>query len=44
MWTIAEEKLRRDPQKCEKLEKYERILEDYFGSKLKPVGILERRE
>jgi hypothetical protein len=44
MWTIAEEKLRRDPQKCEKLEKYERILEDYFGSKLKPVGTLERRE
>jgi hypothetical protein len=44
MWTIAEEKLRNDPQKCKKLEKYDRILEDYFGSKLKPVGTLERRE
>jgi len=32
MWTIAEEKLRKDLQKCEKLEKYDRILEDYFGS------------
>jgi hypothetical protein len=44
MWTIAEEKLRKDPQKCEKLEEYDRILEDYFGSKLKPVRTMERRE
>jgi len=44
MWTIAEEELRKDPQKREKLEQYDRILEDYFGSKLKPVGTLERRE
>jgi hypothetical protein len=44
IWTIAEEKLRRDPQKCEKLEKYDRILEKYFGFKLKPIGTLERRE
>jgi hypothetical protein len=44
MWTIAEEELRRDAQKREKLETYDHILEDYFGSKLEPIGTLERRE
>jgi hypothetical protein len=44
MWTIAEAELREDPQKREKLEKFDRILEDHFKSKLKPVGTLERRE
>lgn len=44
IWTIAEEQLRKDPQKCEKLEEYDRILERHFGFKLEPVGTLERRE
>ena len=44
MWKIAEETLRQDAQKCEKLKEYDRILENYFKSKLKPVGTLERRE
>ncbi|KIW24505.1 hypothetical protein, variant [Cladophialophora immunda] len=44
MWARAEEELRRDAQKREKMEKYDRILEDYFASKLKPIGTLERRE
>jgi len=44
MWTIAEKKLRNDPQKCEKLEEYDRILENQLGSKLRPIGTQERRK
>lgn len=44
MWAIAEEKLRKDPRKREKLEKYDGILEAHFGAKLKPIGTPERRE
>ncbi|KAH6716446.1 hypothetical protein BKA61DRAFT_548460, partial [Leptodontidium sp. MPI-SDFR-AT-0119] len=44
MWTIADEKLRKDPQKCKKLEEYDRILERHFDVKLEPVGTLKRRE
>jgi hypothetical protein len=42
-WTIAEEKLRQDPEKCKVLKKYDGILADHFGLKLKEVGTLERR-
>lgn len=44
MWAIAEEKLRKDPRKREKLDKYNGILEAYFKTKLQPVGTPERRE
>jgi len=44
MWTIAEKKLRQDPQKRKKLEKYDSILADHYGLNLKDVGTLERRE
>ena len=44
MWKIAEDKLRQDAQKRGILEQYDRILEEYFKSKLEPVGTLERRE
>ncbi|KAH0538836.1 hypothetical protein FGG08_004612 [Glutinoglossum americanum] len=44
MWRIAEERLRQDPQKNQKLEQYDHILEQYFGSKLEPVGTMERRK
>lgn len=44
MWKIAEEELRQDPKKCGILEEYDRILEAHFGSKLEPVGSLERRQ
>lgn len=44
MWTKADKKLRMDPQKREKLESYDRILEQQLGSKLKPIGTLERRK
>jgi hypothetical protein len=44
MWTIVKAELRKDPQKREKLEKFDRILEDHFKSKLKPVRTLGRRE
>ena len=44
LWTTAEEKLRKDSLKCDKLEKYDRILEEHFGAELKPVGTLERRK
>jgi hypothetical protein len=44
MWTIAEMKLRADPQKRKKLEEYDSILENHFGSKLKDLGTLERRK
>jgi hypothetical protein len=44
MWKIAEEELRRDPQKREILEKYDHILEAHFKSKLEPIGSLERRQ
>jgi hypothetical protein len=44
MWTVAQKKLRQDPQKCKKLEKYDRILADHFGAELKGVGTLERQE
>ena len=43
MWAIAEEKLRGDPQKREKLEKYDDILKDHFGLVLKPIGTAQRR-
>lgn len=43
MWAIAEEKLREDPQKREKLEKYDEILKDHFKSVLKPIGTAQRR-
>jgi hypothetical protein len=44
LWTIAEKTLRQDGEKRKKLEEYDHILEDYIGSKLKPVGTLERRK
>lgn len=44
MWAIAAEKLRKDPRKREKLDKYNGILEARFKTKLKPIGTLERRE
>ena len=43
MWAIAEEKLRGDPKKREKLEKYDDILEVHFKSVLKPIGTAQRR-
>src|ERR1700710_2598110 len=43
MWAIAEETLRRDPQKREKLEKYDNILEGHFKSVLMPIGTAQRR-
>lgn len=44
LWTIAETELRKDPQKREKLEKYDRILENRLGSKLEPSETPERRK
>lgn len=44
MWAIAERELREDPQKREKLDRYDKILEDHFKSKLEPIGTPKRRE
>jgi hypothetical protein len=43
-WTIAEAELLKDPQKREKLERYNLILEKRLGSKLEPSGTPERRK
>ncbi|KAH0553091.1 hypothetical protein GP486_006718 [Trichoglossum hirsutum] len=46
MWAMADNQLRGDPQKCEMMQKYDRLLESKLppGSKLEPIGTEERRK